>query len=54
LAISDTVLSGTAVLVSTPKFEYNIKGHILRASVTVCGQDDLKGACTTREIPLTP
>jgi hypothetical protein len=54
LTISDKILDGVAVLVSGPKFEYNIKGHILRAAVTVCGRDDLQGACTTREIPLTP
>lgn len=54
LTVNDTITDGDAVLVSGPKFEYNIKGHILRAYVTICAQDDIKGTCTTRDIPLTP
>lgn len=54
LTVSDAVGEETAVLVSGPKFEDNIKGHILRAYVTVCAQDGLAGICTTRDISLSP
>ena len=54
LTINDKITNSTAVLVSGPKFDYNIKGNVLRAYVTVCAEDDTKGVCTTREIPLNP
>lgn len=54
LTVSDRITSGMTVSVSSAKFDYNIKGHLLKAYVTVCAQDDQQGACTAREIPLTP
>lgn len=54
LTVNDTVTNDTAVLVSTAKFDYNFKGDVMRAYVTVCAQDDNKGPCTTREIALKP
>jgi hypothetical protein len=54
LTVNDTITNGTAVLVSTAKFDYNFKGDTMRAYVTVCAQDDIKGTCTTREAALKP
>lgn len=54
LTVSDQIVGGMTVPVSSAKFDYNIKGHLLRAYVTVCAQDDQQGTCATREIPLTP
>jgi hypothetical protein len=54
LKVNDKVATGVAVLVSGAKFDYNFKGNLLHAYVTVCTEDDLKGTCTTRDIPLSP
>lgn len=54
LKVNDKVTTGAAVLFSGAKFDYNFKGNLMYAYVTVCTEDDLKGTCTTREIPLTP
>lgn len=54
LKVNDKVEFGAAVLVSGAKFDYNFKGNLMYAYVTICTEDDLKGTCTTREIPLTP
>jgi hypothetical protein len=54
LTVNDQITNGAAVLISTAKFDYNIKGNLLRAFVTVCAQDGIKGTCTTREVALTP
>jgi hypothetical protein len=54
LTVNDKVTTGVAVLASSAKFDYNFKGNAMQASVTVCTEDDLKGTCTTRNIPLTP
>lgn len=54
LSVNDKIPNDTAVLISSAKFNYNFKGNLMRASVTVCTKDGQQGACTTREIPLTP
>jgi hypothetical protein len=54
LTVNDKVTTGVAVLASSAKFDYNFKGNAMQASVTVCTEDDLKGTCTTKQIPLTP
>lgn len=54
LTVNDKVTTGVAVLASSAKFDYNFKGNAMQASVTVCTEDDLKGICTTKQIPLTP
>lgn len=54
LTVNDKVTMGVAVLASSAKFDYNFKGNAMQASVTVCTEDDLKGTCTTKQIPLTP
>lgn len=54
LTVKDGVPKGAAVLVSSAKFDYNFKGHLMRAFVTVCTEDKLQGVCTTREVALNP
>ena len=54
LKVNDKVTTGVAVLVSSAKFDYNFKGHAMQASVTVCTEDDMKGICTMKQIPLAP
>lgn len=54
LKVNDKVTTGAAVLVSGARFDYNFKGNLMHAYVTVCTEDDLKGTCTTRDIPLAP
>lgn len=54
LKVNDKVTKGVAVLVSSAKFDYNFKGSIMQANVTVCTEDDQKGTCTMKQIPLAP
>jgi hypothetical protein len=54
LTVEDGVPKDAAVLVSSAKFDYNFKGHLMRAYVTVCTEDKLQGVCTTREVALNP
>lgn len=44
----------SAVTVSGPKFDYNIKGNKMHVTVTVCSEKDLKGVCGARETNLKP
>lgn len=54
LTVRDGILKGATALVSSAKFDYNFKGHLMRAYVTVCTEDKLQGVCATREIALNP
>lgn len=50
----ETASPQSAITVSGPKFDYNIKGNKMHVTVTVCSEKDLKGVCGTRETNLKP
>ena len=54
LSISDNIPIEASVVVSGPKFDYNLRDSSLRGSITVCSEDDLKGVCTTITAPFNP
>lgn len=54
LSISDNIPVEASVLVSGPKFDYNLRDSSLRGTITVCSEDELKGVCTTVTAPFNP
>ena len=54
ITYKDTLLPGKTVIHSSPKFAYNINGHKLRATITLCGGTGLSGRCVANTIVFTP
>jgi len=50
----NTLGPGIKMVVSSPSFSYNLGGHKLRATITVCSEENLNGYCVTKEVVLKP
>jgi hypothetical protein len=50
----ETLASGKRVTVSSPPFGYDPTGHKIRATITLCSNNNQKGVCITDEIKFTP
>jgi len=50
----DTLDSGGNRVVSTPIFDYDPTGHALRATITLCSNKGINGACVSKVITFTP
>jgi len=46
--------SGESVVVSTPSFGYDVTGHKIRVTTTLCSADGVNGTCVTEVINFTP
>lgn len=54
LIVKDGVVGEAPVTISSARFDYNFKGNRMKAYVTVCTEDGMKGICSTREGTFTP
>lgn len=52
--ITDSLISGGTLTVSSPPLGYNPSGHNLNAKITVCTDADQKGTCLTQELNFKP
>jgi len=52
--VTDTLVSGAAVTLSSPQFAYNPTGHNLNVKITVCTELDQAGTCVTNELSFKP
>jgi hypothetical protein len=50
----DRLNPGATRTVSSSPFPYDLRGHRLRAILTLCSRDGLNGTCVSREIAFTP
>ncbi len=50
----DALNPGSNRVVSTPAFTYDPTGHALRATITVCSNKGISGACISKVITFTP
>ena len=51
---NDVLNPGATRTVSSSPFPYDLRGHRLRAILTLCSRDGLNGTCVSREIAFTP
>ena len=51
---ADELKPGDKLIFSTPVFAYDISGHRLRATLTLCSEKDLGGLCATQVISFRP
>jgi hypothetical protein len=52
--IKDSLSPGVKRIVSSPAFSYDLGGHDLRATVTLCSNSGQSGTCLTKVIEFTP
>ncbi len=52
--IKDSLSPGSKRIVSSPAFNYDLAGHDLRATVTLCSNPGQSGTCLTKVIEFTP
>lgn len=52
--LKKTLLPGKHAGVSLPQFAYDINGHKIKATVTLCSNTGLNGICATEQITFTP
>lgn len=52
--IKDSLSPGTNRIVSSPAFSYDLTGHLLRATITLCSNPAQSGTCLTEVIEFTP
>jgi hypothetical protein len=52
--ITDSLISGGTVVVSSPPLGYNPTGHNLNAKIKICTDADQKGICLTQELNFKP
>jgi len=52
--VTDTLVSGGAVTISSPQLGYNPKGHNLNVKVTICTELGQAGTCITKELSFKP
>jgi hypothetical protein len=52
--ITDYLVTGGTVNVSSAPFQYNPKGHSLNARITACTGVDQGGTCVTKDVPFKP
>lgn len=52
--IRDVLNPGETRIVSGPAFDYDLRGHELRATITLCSRDGQSGTCITDSIKFTP
>ena len=50
----DRLNPGGDLTVSSSQFRYDLRGHRLRATITLCSRDELSGTCITEVINFTP
>ena len=53
-ATRDTLGVGKAMIVSAPAFNYNLSGHRMRATITLCSGTGQNGTCVTKTITFRP
>ena len=53
-AIRDVLSPGARVIVSSPVFSYDVGGHDLRATITLCSNTNQSGTCVTQVIEFEP
>ena len=54
LEFEETILPGGSAVVSSARFDYNLRGSSLRAYITICSKIDLQGVCTTIKASFSP
>jgi len=52
--VTDTLVAGAAVTISSPQFTYNPKGHNLNVKITICTELDQAGTCVTKDLSFKP
>ena len=52
--VTDTLIPGGFVTVSSAHLAYNPSGHNLNAKITICTENDQKGTCVTQEVKFKP
>jgi hypothetical protein len=52
--IKDSLSPGSKRIVSSPVFTYDLAGHDMRATVTLCSNPGQSGTCLTKVIEFTP
>lgn len=50
----DSISPGVNRIVSSPGFTYDPAGHLMRATITLCSNEDQSGTCVTDVIEFTP
>lgn len=50
----DTLDPGESPNISSPAFAYDLRGHELRATITLCSREGLNGTCLTEVIEFEP
>jgi hypothetical protein len=50
----DVLGSGDTYLLSAPAFNYDLTGHEVKVTVTLCSETGQKGACVTRKVEFIP
>jgi hypothetical protein len=53
-SVTDVFGPGTTRTISAPGFDYNLRGHELRATITLCSKNGQEGTCITESIKFTP
>jgi len=51
---ADVFGPGATRIVSAPAFDYDLRGHELRATITLCSRNGQNGTCITESIKFTP
>ena len=52
--VTENLVAGSFVTVSSPQLAYNLTGHNLNAKITICTEKDQKGTCITQELTFKP
>ena len=50
----DVLGTGETYILSSPAFNYDLKGHEIKVTITLCSDTDLKGLCSTRGVGVIP
>jgi hypothetical protein len=51
---TDAFSPGATLIISGPGFDYSLRGHELRATITLCPRNGQDGTCITESIEFTP
>jgi len=50
----ETLAVGETYLLSTPSFNYDLSGHEMKVTITLCSETGQKGLCTSRTVGFIP
>jgi hypothetical protein len=52
--IKDTIAQNNTFVLSSALFDYNLQGHKLRVTMTLCTELNQNGSCVSQKINFTP